>query len=199
MPKTKEQCEEIREQTKKQISDAAIRLFACRGFTATKISEVAKAAGVSMGLMYHYFSSKEELFSYLVEETTRLSNEGLLYFENLPLPPREKIMALAQMVVEGILVNEEQVPRFMMMIQAGLSSEEISLNKALYKEKNVPIEVTARIIKAAQEEGVAKEGDPLVLSTLFWAMVQGLCMQKLITKECTAMPTVTILSQMLLK
>ncbi|MEG0326295.1 MAG: helix-turn-helix domain-containing protein [Cellulosilyticaceae bacterium] len=99
-----------------QIQEAAIKVFAYRGFTATKIGDIAKEVGISVGLLYHYFSSKEELFTHLVEETIALSNQGLRYFETLELPPTQKIIALAQMVNEGILVNTEQAPRFMMMV-----------------------------------------------------------------------------------
>ncbi|MGL4346086.1 MAG: TetR/AcrR family transcriptional regulator [Cellulosilyticaceae bacterium] len=199
MPKTKEQCDKIKQQTKKQIVDVAIKLFAYKGFAATKIGEVAKEAGVSTGLMYHYFASKEELFRYIVEETVQMSNQGLLYFEQLPMTAAQKIMALSHMVTEDILKNEEQVARFMMMVQAGLYSGDVAINTSMFEGMNIPIEVTARIIEEAQQEGVAKEGSPLMLANLFWATVNGLCMQKLIAGEHCAMPTVEDMSAMILR
>ena len=60
-PRTKKQYEEIREERKQQIMQAALELFANKGFNATSISMIAKEAGISKGLMYNYFESKEQL------------------------------------------------------------------------------------------------------------------------------------------
>jgi AcrR family transcriptional regulator len=61
MPRTKEQFKEIREKTKENIIDAALKLFAHRGYHGTSIADIAKEAGVSKGLAYNYFKSKNEL------------------------------------------------------------------------------------------------------------------------------------------
>ncbi len=67
-PKTEEQFEEIREARKKQIIQIGMELFANHGFHATSIRQIAKAAGISKGLMYNYFKSKEELLKEIVYE-----------------------------------------------------------------------------------------------------------------------------------
>ena len=54
MPKTKEQFEEIRNKSKAAIIEAALELFANNGFHNTSITQIAKKAGVSKGLMYNY-------------------------------------------------------------------------------------------------------------------------------------------------
>lgn len=55
-PKTPEQNKEIREKTRQQIIDAAFEQFASEGFSKTSVAAVAKKAGVSKGLIYHYFN-----------------------------------------------------------------------------------------------------------------------------------------------
>jgi AcrR family transcriptional regulator len=60
-PRTKIQFEEIRESKRRKILDAAVECFATTGFHAVSISDLAKHAGISKGLMYNYFSSKDEL------------------------------------------------------------------------------------------------------------------------------------------
>ena len=62
-PRTKEQFEEIREEKKKLITDVALELFANEGYHSTSISKIAKQAGISKGLVYNYFDSKEALLS----------------------------------------------------------------------------------------------------------------------------------------
>lgn len=61
MPRTKEQFTEIRNQKIEMIENTAMKCFAEKGFHNTSISTIAKKAGISTGLTYNYFSSKEEL------------------------------------------------------------------------------------------------------------------------------------------
>jgi len=52
----------------REIARAALELFVSRGFAATKLDDVARAAGVSKGLPYLYFKNKEELFKAVITE-----------------------------------------------------------------------------------------------------------------------------------
>ena len=81
-PRTKEQFAEMREQKSQLISEKALELFAEHGYEATSISMIAKEAGVSKGLIYNYFSSKEEILKEIIEHVVssvweRLGIEGL--------------------------------------------------------------------------------------------------------------------------
>ena len=65
----KERGEKIREATKEKILEAAVALFAKKGLTGTSAKDIAKNAGVSVGLMYHYYKTKEEMFDDIVALT----------------------------------------------------------------------------------------------------------------------------------
>lgn len=78
MPRTEEQFEEIRESRKGQIINAALTLFAKEGYSHVSISTLAKYAGISKGLMYNYFASKEELLKAVIEYSM---TEILNYFD----------------------------------------------------------------------------------------------------------------------
>jgi AcrR family transcriptional regulator len=65
-PRTPKQFEEIREEKKDLITQAALELFANEGFHTTSISKIAKKAKISKGLMYNYFESKEELLKEII-------------------------------------------------------------------------------------------------------------------------------------
>ncbi len=75
-PRTKIQNEEIRQQSQSAIIDAAFKLFAQVGFDKTSMASIAKEAGVSKGLIYHHFESKEQVlkavFDSLVEKTQKI-------------------------------------------------------------------------------------------------------------------------------
>lgn len=61
MPRTKEQFEELRSQKMELIEGTAMKCFAEKGFHNTSISNIAKLAGISAGLTYNYYASKDEL------------------------------------------------------------------------------------------------------------------------------------------
>lgn len=70
-PRTKEQFELIRENKKEQIINAAIECFGTRGYYSVTISQLAKHAGISKGLLYNYFSSKEDLLKHIFHSIVR--------------------------------------------------------------------------------------------------------------------------------
>jgi len=90
MPKPRYQ--RRKEDRPQEITQAALEAFSEKGYTATRVEEVAKRAGVSKGLMYLYFKTKEELFKAVVKsvvirridqligniETTDLSSEDFI-------------------------------------------------------------------------------------------------------------------------
>ncbi len=67
-PRTEEQFTEIRNEKIKLIMDTALEAFAQNGYESTSISTIAKAAGISKGLMYNYFPSKVALLQRIIME-----------------------------------------------------------------------------------------------------------------------------------
>lgn len=87
MPRTKKQYEEIRKTSRKKILDAALEVFARDGYHSSAVSSIAKTAGISKGLLYNYFKSKEDLLNELM-----LGMFDKFMKELLPLKPGEKII-----------------------------------------------------------------------------------------------------------
>ena len=77
-PRTPKQFREIREEKKTLIMDVALEHFASEGYHNSTISHIARHAGISKGLMYNYFGSKEEL---LMEIISRSMGEISQYFD----------------------------------------------------------------------------------------------------------------------
>jgi AcrR family transcriptional regulator len=71
-PRTAKQYEAIREERMALLKETALRLFSANGYEATSISLIAEEAGISKGLMYNYFESKEELLLSLFDDYFRL-------------------------------------------------------------------------------------------------------------------------------
>lgn len=68
MPRSPEDNQRIRDARRDELLRAAEQVFASRGFAQTRMSAIAAAAGVSHGLLYHYFPSKDALFGALIDE-----------------------------------------------------------------------------------------------------------------------------------
>ena len=58
--------------TKRKIFEASMKLFAEKGYDATSVEEITATVGVAKGTLYYHFSSKEEIYNFLLEEGTKL-------------------------------------------------------------------------------------------------------------------------------
>ena len=81
-PRTNEQFEEIRSTRKFQIMEAALEVFAKEGYDKASISKIAEAANISKGLMYNYFSSKEELLKTVLIQGVEGLKEAFIQIED---------------------------------------------------------------------------------------------------------------------
>lgn len=66
MPRSPKQFDKIRKQKKQLIMDTALELFAENGFHATSMSQIATKAGISKGLAYNYFESKNKILDEII-------------------------------------------------------------------------------------------------------------------------------------
>lgn len=71
MPRTTEQFELMRRERTESILNAGLYLFATKGFEQTTADSVCAVVNCSHGLLYHYFSSKEELYRAVIEKRVR--------------------------------------------------------------------------------------------------------------------------------
>src|SRR5271167_3758140 len=86
---------------RRMILDAAVRVFARRGFHACRVSDIADEAGVAYGLLYHYFSSKEEVLDTLFLERWNVMLEMIREVDARPIPVREKLQEIVSFIVDS--------------------------------------------------------------------------------------------------
>src|SRR4051812_48303489 len=83
------------------ILDAAVRVFARRGFHHCRVSDVADEAGVAYGLVYHYFRSKEEILNTLFLERWQIMLDAIAEIDARELPAREKLYGVASFIIDS--------------------------------------------------------------------------------------------------
>ena len=83
------------------ILDAAVRVFARQGFHTCRVSDIADEAGVAYGLVYHYFSSKEEILDTLFLERWDVMLAAIAEADARRARRREKLQAIAAFIVDS--------------------------------------------------------------------------------------------------
>jgi TetR/AcrR family fatty acid metabolism transcriptional regulator len=83
------------------ILEAAVRVFARQGFHTCRVSDIADEAGVAYGLVYHYFSSKEEILDTLFLERWDVMLMAIAEVDASPRSPRDKLRAIAAFIVDS--------------------------------------------------------------------------------------------------
>ncbi len=168
MPRTKQQNEEIRNKTRRLILDNSLKLFANKGFHGTSISDIAKAAGISKGLAYNYFESKEKILNAIFEEAI---NSGSILEEQLKniTDPYEKIAFIIQAMFDYIR-NEEEFWRlyFAMSLQPEIFETSQTVN---IKFAQMYLTIIEKLFK---EVGIKKS---MLEARLFFAGLDGLGLQ----------------------
>src|SRR5690606_21659597 len=86
---------------RRQILDAAVRVFARQGFHTCRVSDIADEARVAYGLVYHYFKSKDEILDTLFLERWDVLLRAIQEVDVQPLPAREKLYAIAAFIVDS--------------------------------------------------------------------------------------------------
>lgn len=164
---------EQKERRRQEILQAGLELFVTRGYAATKIADIAKKVGMSTGLLFHYFESKEKLYEALVQ----MSLEGTAYPAGLGC---SHAIDFFQQFAEQLFAYMRQQPvmakMFVLMADAQ-KSEATPPHIRQIAMKVDTIEQFVPIIQWGQQEGTIREGDPVVLSNAFWCSIQGIAEQ----------------------
>jgi AcrR family transcriptional regulator len=170
-PLNDEQLHQIRDERREQIKAAALQVFARKGIISAKMSMIAETAGISNGLLYHYFKSKDELFTSLVQEALLESEASMRSIHEMPGTPIEKIRALT----EGIL-DESGAPYFMLIHQARTSDGVPEKAKQLLKQYSMDtsIDMLLPLFQAGQQAGQLTEEDPRELIACFLSVLSGI-------------------------
>ena len=183
MPRTKEQYEAIKIESKLKIERAGLKLFIEKGLLSTSVGEIALEAGISKGLMYHYYKSKEDLYYELVGEAINLSIESITNIFNLSESPKEKIKIISKNITDNINKGDETAKYFVFINRFLISENALEKAEELIEKAYIPIELTEKIIEEGQKIGDLKKGEPKALALLFWSAVHGLCANKLIMRN----------------
>lgn len=159
-----------KEQRRAEILHAGLNLFIRKGYGSTKIADIAKEANMSMGLLFHYFASKEKLY----EELIRLGCTGTeLELNNTNGSPLQTLRTATEEVLKNLKDNPTYAKMFVLMEHAQSNDIIPEAAKAMLTQVNI-IQSSIPLISEGQKQGEIREGNPWALSVAFWCSLQGI-------------------------
>lgn len=175
MARSKEQNEKMRETRKEKIRNAALLQFVKQGLFATRIQDIAACAGIAQGLLYYYYSSKDEIFVDLINDALDKTIEASYMVRDMDTEPGEKIRFALERLVETIEHSQAFLDTCRLITQATNSTAIPKQAQDLIQQKrNIPYQVIETIMEAGQKQGTIVAGDPKMLSIFFWTSINGL-------------------------
>ncbi len=162
--------DEQKEYRKQQILQIALEQFISKGFYGASTREISKIAGVSSGLLFHYFDSKESLYETLIE----------IGCSKMVLTPRQDISPIkvfeqqAQDLLQLITSNPFAAKMFVFMGYAVYNAAQISQKAGDLLARHDITSQSVPLIQKGQELGEIRSGNPLALSIAFWCSIQGI-------------------------
>jgi AcrR family transcriptional regulator len=171
MPRTQEALQHIHEEQRSKILSAAQSTFARKGRAAT-MADIASEAGISQGLAYRYFTSKEEIFETLVRQSIRSAGEYDKIIRKLPGSPAERLGA----IVTRLLELRRERPGYYQFLYQLLSDESLpdQLREMMTKQGKALQREMHRLIIEGQASGEVANDDPSQLLEAIMACIEGL-------------------------
>lgn len=174
MPRRPAANAEIRSARKKEILRAAARVFAKQGFHAAKVGDIAREAGLSHGLIYHYFDSKDALAEAIFEEKLADLREVMAF----PLPSGSVIDRLSR-GCELIIERTNAEPELALFVTQAMMSRALPerLRRRMKRvTKQAYTQLVASIAEGQRTGEIASDAPPDALATAVAALIRGLCL-----------------------
>lgn len=171
MPRTETANEKVRAEARERILDAAVKVFARRGPAAT-MSEVAEEAGISQGLAYRYFPSKEAILATVVKRSAEAGGGITARLKAIRGTPGERLYLLISYILEA----RRREPEFYQLIYQVLTDHQSpnELREVVRKSGEVVQAEMKRLILEGQASGEIAKDDPDQLFGVVFACLDGL-------------------------
>lgn len=146
--------------TKRKIFETSMKLFAQKGYDATSIEEITATVGVAKGTLYYHFSSKEEIFNFLVEEGMKLLKNSIDIKITKATTTMDKLRAVILIQIKIIKKYEDFMTIVLSQIWGNEPRNIMCKSKVIEYIKNIE-----DIIKEGIEKGEIINGEPSVMAS----------------------------------
>jgi len=148
---------------------AAVQVFARQGFHTCRVSDIADEAGVAYGLVYHYFSSKEEILDTLFLERWDVMLGAIAEVDASSRTPREKLHAVASFIVESYRHD----PDLMKVIIVEVTRAANTFGRTHLAKIQDAYAGIARIVEGAQDDGIFRSDvESMFAAQAFYGLIE---------------------------
>lgn len=160
--------------SRSQLLDAAEEIFARKGFHETTLKEVAELAEFSVGSVYSFFQSKDDLFTQVfVRRGEEFMPEMRAIVADDDADPVEQLHALVDFEI-GFFRQHSRFGRlYLRYSSATMMSTDRSIDMANRSRYDEAMELQSQLMRRGQGAGVIRDGDPDVLARLFSGLISG--------------------------
>ncbi|WP_010250747.1 TetR/AcrR family transcriptional regulator [Acetivibrio cellulolyticus] len=194
---------QIKEEKTELILNAAVKTFAEKGYGSTKISDIAKEAGISHGLVYQYFTSKEEIFKILIQRSLEITKNTAEQNFSIKGTPIEKIEAHVGMYINFLRDQRDknEKPYYFMVMHQAINFEVVSdeVKKIVNDNPNPLYNLIRPLIVEGQEIGEIVEGDPDMLTEFLMQIMLGIGISNNTGQYRAPLPDKNLIMRMLRK
>ena len=154
--------------TKRKIFEIAMKLFSEKGYDATSIEEITATVGVAKGTLYYHFSSKEEIFNFLVEEGMKLLKNSIEIKTSKCDNIKDKIIQ-----IKGIIKYENLLSIVFSQIWGNETRNKLCKEKA-----QEYVNVIEKIVIQEIESGEIKNCNSRLMSYTIFSLTSSIMMYK---------------------
>ena len=157
------------EEKRRQILDAAVRVFAHKGFHTSRVGDIAEEAGVAHGLLYHYFESKDQLLETVFHENWGVLLDRIRAVEETDEPATEQLRHVA-LILLRTWRHEPDVVR--VVVREIARSPEVQERIGELVE---PVDSIRRIVERGQAQGEFRaEIDAALAASIFYGAIDAI-------------------------
>ena len=153
----------LQEEKRRLILDAAVRVFAQKGYHTSRVGDIAEEAGIAHGLLYHYFASKEEVLETVFRENWSELLEAFRRVEESDEAPLQQLEGIAKLLLRSWR-NDPDLVR--VMVREVARSPQL---QGQVEEIREGFTIIQRVIERGQADGSFRSGiDPRLASWIFY-------------------------------
>jgi AcrR family transcriptional regulator len=157
------------EDRRRHLLDAAVRVFAQKGFHASRVGDIAEEAGVAHGLLYHYFDSKDEVLEAVFRENWSVLVARIASVEETDEPAVDQLRHISAIILRTWLHLPDVVR--VLVREFGRSPELVERLGELVQ----PIHALERVIARGVERGeFRRDIDPVFAATVVYGSIDEL-------------------------
>lgn len=174
------------EDRREQIIDAAMRVFAQKGFVRATNKDVAREAGITAGLIYHYFANKEALLMAVIEGRSPLKVFSALPTNAFTMPPEQFFPLVIQQMLR-VVETENFIALIKVVLPELLNNEQSFLAQVVPMALQRGLSFLGEYLEAQMQAGTLRRADTILNTQILFGSMVGVVLRRQVLHDPAAL------------